>query len=76
MVFIAKGKVDSMTKAKIVDYIVKNASTSKDLIDDVAVHENFSFMTVPFAEAEHILRISKKMSKGQKSLVVKAIKER
>jgi len=71
--FIDKGKDQKLTKKTLVDYIVKKAGTPQQLIDQVEVHQEFSFITVPFAEAEFILKKFRKAKKpGQKSIVVKA----
>jgi len=71
--FIAKGKDKKLTKRTLVDYIVKKAGTPQQLIDQVEVHETFSFITVPFAEAEFILKKFRKAKKpGQRSIVIKA----
>ena len=63
-----------MTKKKLVDFITKKAGVRGHLIDEVKVYELFSFITVPFNEAEVILKSFKKGSRGQKPLVVKAKK--
>ncbi|MDP0493125.1 MAG: DEAD/DEAH box helicase [Fusobacterium sp. JB021] len=70
--FIALGKEDKMTPKKIVDLIVKESRVSSAKIKNVEVYENFSFMNVPFAEAEQILEIFAKRRKGRKPLVEKA----
>lgn len=70
--FIALGKVDNMTPKKIVDLVVKESKVSSSKIKNVEVYESFSFMNVPFIEAERILEIFKKSRKGRKPLVEKA----
>ena len=70
--FIALGRVDKITPKKLVEFIVKESSIDKNKIKGVEVYENFSFMSVPFAEAEVILDIFKKVRKGRKPLVEKA----
>jgi ATP-dependent RNA helicase DeaD len=71
--FIAKGKDKKLTKRSLVEYIVKKAGTPQQLIDQVEVHQTFSLITVPFAEAEFILKKFRKAQKpGRKSIVVKA----
>jgi ATP-dependent RNA helicase DeaD len=44
------------------------------LIDNVEVLDNFSFISVPFKEAELILDVFRKQAAGEKPLVVKANK--
>lgn len=70
--FIALGRVDKITPKKLVEYIVKESSIDSNKIKGVEVYENFSFMSVPFAEAEVILDIFKKVRKGRKPLIEKA----
>lgn len=70
--FIARGKTADMTKQSLVELITKQAKTPQSLIENVEVHENFSFVTVPFAEAEAILQAFKKAAKGKRSIVEKA----
>ncbi|MDO5575667.1 MAG: DEAD/DEAH box helicase [Fibrobacter sp.] len=71
--FIAKGKDDNITKRSLVEFIVKKAGTSPNLIDNIVIHDRYSFISVPFAEAEHILAKFKKS--GKRSIVVKAKKK-
>lgn len=71
--FIALGKNHGYTSKKLVDYIVDTASISAQDIDDLRVLEDFSFMTVPFAEAEMILHVFDSLRKrGEKPLITKA----
>ncbi len=70
--FIAKGKVDKTTKKKLVEFVVKKAGTPKELIENIEIRENFSFITVPFTEAEIILKKFRKIRVGKKSVVEKA----
>ncbi len=70
--FIALGKVDRINPRKLVDFIVKESNVDSSKLKGVEVYENFSFMSVPFAEAEVILDIFKKVRKGRKPLVEKA----
>ena len=53
--FIALGKKDKMTAKKLVDMIKRKTTVKDKSIKRVEIYENFSFMTVPFAEAEEIL---------------------
>lgn len=70
--FIARGKTADMTKQSLVELITKQAKTPQSLIENVEVHDNFSFVTVPFAEAEAIIKAFKKAAKGRRSIVEKA----
>lgn len=73
--FIAKGRNHGMTKKSLIKYITDKTSVPQNKIYDVALFDDFSFITTPFIEAEIILQIFKKESKGRRPIVVKA-KER
>ncbi len=70
--FIAKGKKDGMTKRSVVDFIVQKAKTREAKISNIEIYDTYSFITVPFREAEFILRAFKKERFGKKSIVEKA----
>ncbi|PKL85141.1 MAG: RNA helicase [Ignavibacteriae bacterium HGW-Ignavibacteriae-1] len=70
--FIAKGKKDGMSKRSIVNFIVEKAKTRETKISNVEVFDAYSFITVPFQEAEFILRTFKREKFGKKPMVVKA----
>jgi ATP-dependent RNA helicase DeaD len=70
--FVAMGKKDKITPAKLVKYVFENTGVNKSDIDQVEVYNEFSFITVPFKEAKTILGIFKKKSGKGRSLVVKA----
>ncbi len=70
--YIAKGRADNFTKRTLVEFIVKKAGTPTRLIDDVEVFDRFSFITVPFAEAEHIIVKLKKSGENHRPLAEKA----
>ena len=69
--FIAKGKKDNITKKDLVEFLTKTADIPKELIDKVEILDSFSFVTVPFAEAEIILRTFNRNG-GKRSVVTKA----
>ena len=68
---IAKGRSQKMTKKKLVDFIVKKAGTSQRLIENIEINKDFSFITVPFAEAEIILRKFRKKKVAKRPVVLK-----
>lgn len=74
--FVSKGKKHNMTKRKLVEFIIRKANTDERKIDDVQVFDTFSFITVPFTEAEIILKCFKKSKKGDRSVVERAKKEK
>ncbi len=70
--FIAKGKSSGMDRDKIIDFIQSKTGLKSLHIKDIRVFDNFSFLTVPFEEAEIILRYFKKHKRGKRPLVDKA----
>jgi len=74
--FVALGKKDEISPSKLVKFITKNTGVRDSVIDQVGVYDNFSFITVPFKEAEIILNVFQKKSGNKKSLIVKAKKKK
>jgi ATP-dependent RNA helicase DeaD len=74
--FVALGKKDKISPGKLVKFIFENTGVRKSTIDQVEVYNDFSFINVPFKEAEKILGIFRKKSGKRRSLVVKARKKK
>ncbi len=74
--FIAKGKNDNMSKSKMIKFIVDKAGIKEKYINDLQILDAFSFINVPFIEAEIILQKFKKDRSEGKSLIVKAKTDR
>lgn len=70
--FIAKGKNDGMSKASLIDFVTNQAHISKKNIEDIVISDNFSFITVPFEDAEIILNKFKNVKSGKKDIIEKA----
>lgn len=70
--FVAMGGRNGMTKHKLVEYITNNAGVDGASLEDIRVYDDFSFVSVPFCEAEIILRAFKKLNHGKRPIVVKA----
>ncbi len=70
--FVALGRKDGMTPRKISDFIRKEVKIPDNKIDDISVHDDFSFITVPFIDAEKILDAFSSRKSGGKPLVTKA----
>jgi ATP-dependent RNA helicase DeaD len=66
--FIALGKSSKATKKLLTEFIVNEAGIDRELIEDIQILDRFSFVTVPFAEAEIIL--SKFKNKGGKDALI------
>jgi len=74
--FIALGRTKGYDARKLVDYVADRANVKPNSIQEVRVMDDFSFITVPFEEAEMILHMFEKTRKSwERSLVSKA-KER
>lgn len=70
--FVARGKLDGMTPRKITEFIRKEVQIPENKIDDIAVFNEFSFITVPFDDAEKILAAFGKRKQDGKPLVTRA----
>jgi ATP-dependent RNA helicase DeaD len=68
--FIALGKRDGMNA--ISSFIRETVNVPDNRIDDIGVYDEFSFVSVPFADAEAILNAFSKKTQGGKPLVTKA----
>ena len=73
--FIALGKRDGFTPRKLIDYICEKGTIRGRDIDDVAVLDEFSFITVPYQEATRLLDVFRSEKVDGKPLITKA-KER
>ncbi len=70
--FIAKGKKDDMSKPDMIKFIVDQAGVSENHINDLQILDSFSFVNVPFVEAEIILKKFKDVKNNGMSVIVKA----
>ncbi len=70
--FVALGRKDKMHAGKLVQFIIQNTGVKNKKIQQVEVYDKFSFITVPFKEAEIILNRFQRKAKNRKSLVVRA----
>jgi len=67
--FIAMGKADDMTPDKLCDFIKTEAGNEDMKIGDIEIFPHFSFVSVPFAQAEILLGMFKNRKKGRKPFV-------
>ncbi len=67
--FIAMGKVDGMTPDKLCEFMQEETGESDLKIMDAEIFPHFSFVTVPFAQAEALLEIFKNKTRGRKPFV-------
>lgn len=70
--FVALGKIDGMTPKKLVAFIKQQAKVHSEKIKDIQIFDKFSFITVPFEEAEIILNIFKTKRGGNRPIVERA----
>lgn len=66
--FIAVGRVDGFTPPKLVEMLKRETGLNDHKIDDVRILDNFSFVTVPYADAEAVTKELNKLSRGDKPL--------
>ncbi len=74
--FVTRGKRDDFTRKKLVDFIMKKCHIKSSEIKDIQILEKFSFVTLPFHEAEVLLSYFKGRKKGAEPFVTKAKKTR
>ncbi len=54
--FIAMGRQDGLSPRKLVDLLESQGGIPGRFVDDAAVMEDFSFVTVPFRDAERLIQ--------------------
>jgi ATP-dependent RNA helicase DeaD len=74
--FVALGKSDGMSPRSLIDYIRETAEVAPNLIQDIRIFDEFSFLTVPFEDAELILGAFRKKSQGKRPVVDRAKEKR
>lgn len=70
--FVAQGKNEGLTPSRLVELIKRVAKTKEHKIQNIEIMDKCSFVTVPFSEAEFILRAFKRQSGGRRSMIEKA----
>ncbi|AKB38283.1 Cold-shock DEAD-box protein A [Methanosarcina siciliae C2J] len=74
--FIAMGKSDGMSPEKLSYFIQEELSDSELKVRDAEIFPHFSFVTLPFAQAEALLEIFKNKRRGRKPFVELAQKSK
>ncbi|MDO8955170.1 MAG: DEAD/DEAH box helicase [Gammaproteobacteria bacterium] len=74
--FVAQGKNEGLTPSRLVELIKKIAKTKEHKIQNIEIMDKCSFITVPFSEAEFILRAFKRHGDGKKPMIEKAKAEK
>ena len=70
--FVALGRKNDMTPKKLVELVNRKTRIDERKLKNVEVYDNFSFMSVPFREAEEIIEAFKQDKRGKKPLIEKA----
>jgi ATP-dependent RNA helicase DeaD len=70
--FVAKGHTSHMNVAKVIDFVASESGIDPQIIHDVRVYDNFSFITLPAEQAEQVLVVFAKNKRGGKPLVTRA----
>lgn len=70
--FVAMGKISGMNPKKLVDLIKDKAGLSNLRASDVQVLDKFSFVTVPFEQAELIINSFQSDDRRGKAIITKA----
>jgi ATP-dependent RNA helicase DeaD len=74
--FVAQGKKDGLTRRKLVNIIKGKCRIESEKIRQIQILDKFSFVTLPFHEAEILLEHFKRNKKGRWPLITKAQKDR
>lgn len=74
--FVTQGKKDGLTRNKLENFIKDKCGIKSGRIRDIHILEKFSFITLPFHEAEVILSYFKKGKKSSGPFITKAKKVR
>ncbi len=72
--FVTQGKKDGLTRKKLEDFIRDKSGIASNRIRDIHILDKFSFVTLPFNEAETLLSHFKKKTKGSGPFITKATK--
>jgi ATP-dependent RNA helicase DeaD len=74
--FVAKGKADGMNQRSLIEFLEQEGGIDGKHIREVQVFDKFSFINVPFLEAEQLLAVfDRNKSRNRKPLITRA-KER
>lgn len=74
--FMKQGKRDGLTRKKLIDFVRDKCRIKSGNVRDIQVLDKFSFLTLPFHDAEILLSHFKKRTRGQGPLFSKVRKAR
>ncbi len=66
--FISIGRMDGYDARKLTEMLKRECGLNDSQIDDVRVMDSYSFVTVPFGEADTVVRKLNRMGKGDRPL--------
>lgn len=66
--FISIGRLDGYDARKMVDLLKRECDITDNKIDDVKIMDSYSFVTVPFADAEPVIRKLNAMRQGERPI--------
>jgi ATP-dependent RNA helicase DeaD len=72
--FVKQGKMDGLTRNKLINFITDNCKVPPGKIRDLQILDKFSFVTLPFHDAEILLSYFKKRKRGSSFIITKAKK--
>ncbi len=72
--FVTQGKKDGLTSKKLVEFIKNKCKIQGFKIRDIEILDKFSFITLPFHDAEILLTYFKKKKKSSEPFITKAKK--
>jgi len=71
--FIALGKEDGMSEKKLVQFIKKGSNVRRERIKNIRLFDEYSFVTVPYKDAEVILKMfGGKKKPGKRPIIERA----
>ncbi|RAP35196.1 RNA helicase [Candidatus Marinamargulisbacteria bacterium SCGC AAA071-K20] len=70
--FIAKGKMDKINPRELVDYIEKSSNVQGRNIQGVEIYDKFSFVNVPYGDADAIIQAFKTAGRDNRPMVERA----
>ena len=73
--FVSLGRTDGLTPRKLIDFIRNTVHIKSENINDIEIFDRFSFVTLPFEEAEIVINKSREMTRGRKPVVSRARKK-
>jgi len=74
--FVRQGKMDGLTRKSLTDFMKDKCNIHSKKIEDIYILDKFSFITLPFREAEIVLSYFKNKKKRTGLFITKAKKNR